>query len=399
MKDEYDFFDRERCDLCGECLENCQYMDFTHDEAVEEMKNLIAGKESKVYDGCISCYACNTFCPNDCHPYELILKGWYDRYRKKGLPVRARWLMPLPYPPENFRSYLVPKMPEDERALLRKWEAQSKSLDHEEMFYTGCNLLALPYLADTKIFRDLPIFGRWDLCCGEMYFRGGVYAPVKEQARKLTEYFAGSKIKRLYFICPAGLNMFKNVLPKQFGAEFDFECEYIGDWILDRMKSGKIKVEKKLDIDATVHDSCQTRVLGSSVMDTNRELLERMGVNVVEMEHNREKGYCCGCAAGLNDHRLSDMALTSIKAMKEMKATGASEAAIFCTGCYVTFGGFDVLYPTGQPKRHIMEYIKDACGEGFDSRIKERGRNVALGIVRSLPKLLSGERYWVEEIK
>jgi len=33
---------------------------------------------------------------------------------------------------------------------------------------------------------------------------------------------------------------------------------------------------------------------------------------------------------------------------------------------------------TNRELLHIMEYIKDAFNEGFDSRIKERGRNVAL---------------------
>ncbi|GAI47699.1 unnamed protein product, partial [marine sediment metagenome] len=161
------------------------------------------------------------------------------------IPLKAKWVMPLPYPPQNFRSALVSSMPQDEKALINKWETQSYDLAHEEMMYAGCNLLALPYLANSKVFEGLPIFGRWDLCCGEMFYRGGVFDIVQQQADNLTEYFASSEIKRLVFMCPAGYRMFKEVLPGQFGAKFNFEPVFVAHWILDRMNSGKVKVERE----------------------------------------------------------------------------------------------------------------------------------------------------------
>jgi len=285
MKGKYDFFDYEKCSSCGICLERCNYLHFTHEESVEEIKKLIAGEKTRILDDCIYCSACNAFCPDDCHPYELILNRAYESGRKNGIPLKAKWVMPLPYPPQNFRSALVPSMPQDEKALINKWEAQSYDLAHEEMMYAGCNLLALPYLANSKVFEDLPIFGRWDLCCGEMFYRGGVFDIVQQQADKLTEYFASSEIKRLVFMCPAGYRMFKEVLPGQFGAKFNFEPVFVAHWILDRMNSGKLKVERQLDIRATVQDSCHARIMDpSEEMEPWREILGRIGVKIVEME-------------------------------------------------------------------------------------------------------------------
>ena len=47
----------------------------------------------------------------------------------------------------------------------------------------------------------------------------------------------------MLFVCPACMNMFRNVLPGQFGAEFDFDTTYIGTYLLDKVRSGA-KVSK-----------------------------------------------------------------------------------------------------------------------------------------------------------
>ncbi|MDY6795056.1 MAG: hypothetical protein SWK76_07230 [Actinomycetota bacterium] len=82
IKGGYDFFRYEDCDLCGDCLYRCRYMDLTREEAVEEIKMLVEGRPTeKVHKHCINCYACDAFCPQGCRPYELILKSWYERYK------------------------------------------------------------------------------------------------------------------------------------------------------------------------------------------------------------------------------------------------------------------------------------------------------------------------------
>lgn len=64
-------FDYEACDLCGECLARRRYLGLDPVEAVQEMKRLVTGEPSRlVHRRCISCYACDAFCPRDCHPYE-----------------------------------------------------------------------------------------------------------------------------------------------------------------------------------------------------------------------------------------------------------------------------------------------------------------------------------------
>ena len=74
-------FIEERCNLCGECLTRCPEMRLSGPEAAAEIQRLISGEESQhVLSRCSSCFSCETFCPQNCHPYHLVLQRWNDLY-------------------------------------------------------------------------------------------------------------------------------------------------------------------------------------------------------------------------------------------------------------------------------------------------------------------------------
>ena len=146
---------RSRCRECGECLVNCRYMSLSRDEAVQAMRNLNAGKPSAVHERCISCYACNAFCPEQAHPYERIISRWNDRYEAQGLPLRAQIMMPTLRP--NFRQDV--RYTAGEKQLHDAWASESPP--GPVVLYPGCNLLAMPGLASGEIFKKLPVWGRW----------------------------------------------------------------------------------------------------------------------------------------------------------------------------------------------------------------------------------------------
>ena len=390
----YDFFRHGDCDLCGDCLVRCQYMDLTRAEAVEEMKRLVAGEPTRVvHRKCISCYACNAFCPRDCHPYELILETWHRRYLERGLPVRASYLMPSSSP--NFRTDIVARMSAREKDLLRGWREAPP--EGEVVLYPGCSVLTLPHLLDAEFTRGVTVSGDFDLCCGEMYFRQGLFEVVERVAEKLTAYYRGRDIGTMLFVCPAGLNMFRNVLPDQFGAEFDFDKKYIGTYLLEKVESGEIEIARELKRSVAVHDSCHARILGDEVMDTARRLYSLMGLEMREMAHNREEGFCCGFAAGCNRYSPTDMVLASIKELWEAQKTGAREMAVYCTACVTTMTMYRWLFPTLQPLRHLLEYFKEATEGGTYHPAQKRSLFMLANITRkAFPRIPSRKTYRIE---
>ncbi|MFO8057135.1 MAG: (Fe-S)-binding protein [bacterium] len=386
-------FREDLCTCCGECFTRCQYMDLSRREAVLEISRLIEGKPTRhVMQKCVSCYACDAFCPENANPYDLILSRWSGRYSERGLPVRASYL--LPYHQPNYRTDMVPEMDPEEQEMLEHWQ---NTAPQGEFMYPGCNLMTLPALTRVSALAGLPVAGDWSLCCGEPFYRMGAFEIVEKIARSLDRYYRGRDIKKVVFPCPACMNMFRNVLPR-FGAGFEFECEYLAVWLLKRMDAGELSISRKLDRTVTVHDSCHARVLGDEIMETTRELYQRLGLRVINPKHHHEDGICCGIAAGCNRMMPHDIVKVSLRELKEGSATGASEMAVYCGGCYLVMNMSRRFYPGAPRLVHTLELLAEALGEPVFRKVETRSGKILSNVVKkAVPKMLVPSRYKLEE--
>ena len=390
-------FDRDRCTRCGECFSKCPVMRLPVGEAKREMERLIAGQNTKhVLQECTSCFACNLICPEHCNPTQLILERWHGMYISRGLPLRAEWFMPR-YKP-NFRTYVLDRLPDDEKRMLRAWESASRC---EEMFYPGCNVITSPYLTRTSLLEGLEIRGSLDTCCGEMYYRMGLFEQVEQVAKRLNSYFDKLGVKRMVIPCTAGYNMFSHVLP-QFGFKADFEIEHLLSRLWERIKDGRIRIANNLGMTVTIQDSCYGKIFGDEILDLPRKLLARIGVEVIEEGCSRQNSLCCGIAGGFSpESSYSPIRLISstIRSLREAKATGADAIVVYCAGCLQMLSTVHAFYPTGMPIYHILEMLQMAIGESPLRRQRQRGRAQLTGtLLNQSPKLFSGRRFRVKEI-
>ena len=211
-------FDEATCTRCGLCFSECPVMDLPVKTAREEIQKLIAGRPTRhVLRKCTSCFACDFICPHECNPAELVLQRWHEQYVRKGLPLRARYYSP--HETLNFRTYVVNRMPVEERALIQKWADLSPA---EEILFPGCNILTAPFITQTAALEGMDIRGSLDYCCGETYYRMGLFDEVRKVARRMERYFNTLGVRRVNLLCTAGCNMLMNVLPA-YGVKFNFE--------------------------------------------------------------------------------------------------------------------------------------------------------------------------------
>jgi Fe-S oxidoreductase len=382
----------DSCVECGKCLTDCRYIEISGEEAIAEIKKINSGRiaDSRALDECVSCYACNAFCPNDAHPYERIHYYWNDRYEESGLPLRTSYLMPTREP--NFRQSLSYNA--QERELQKSWATEQPSAPVS--LYAGCNLLSNPLLATGKIFDALPVWGDWDVCCGEMFFRMGLIDPVIERTEKLMRFYNGKGVEELVFVCPACYNMFTNVLPQQFGAKFDFKTTFFTDWFTRKLDAGEFKIEQELTGTVTMHDSCHGRVLGTEFMDAQREFLQRLGLTVCETPEHHEHSLCCGVAAGTNKYDPLDMVKAGYRQLKELDKAEGDQVAMYCTGCLLTLSCMRYLRPLGKPLSHLVEFARLALGEKPPRRNLLKAAQMLGGItIHGIPYYLSRKRYYL----
>lgn len=368
-------------------------MQFTREQAIDEIRMINRGEtaKSRAVRDCMSCYACNAFCPHDAHPYERIHYDWDVRYRAHGLPRRASYLMPGRRP--NFRQDL--RFSRRERELHARWGADTPPA--RTCLYPGCNLLAMPLLAEGAIFEALPVWGRWDLCCGEMFFRMGLREPTARIAERLTAFYRDKPIDELVFVCPAGYNMFTHVLPEQFGAHFTFKTTFFTDWFMEQQRQGRFPTRTPLQGSTVVHDSCHARVLGETFMEKQRELLRTLGLSVSETEPNRGHGLCCGVAAGCNRYSLFDLMREGRRALRALDQAPGETITAYCTGCLLTLGIFRLINPFGKQPVHLVAYVREAMGETVARGNTMKALQMVAGIGRhALPYYLSRARFTLD---
>ena len=392
-------FHPDKCTLCGECFHQCPVMELPLERSISEMKKLLDGKDAKtVLRRCESCMYCNQVCPEGVNPAYLIMNRWYEMYSDEGLPLRAEYYLPLSQ--KNFRTYVLDRLPEDEKALLESWKDETPT---DEIFYPGCNWITVPYLSRTKLMEGMDIRGSLDVCCGEMYFRMGHFDELRQVAARLTAHYEKMGIKRMIIPCTAGYNLFTNILPR-FGARFSFTVKHFLPMLYERIASGELAVERPLGITATIQESCHAKFLGDEFMDIPRRLLSKIGVEVVEMEKSRDRMLCCGIGGGFSHpsaYHPFDVLKSTVTAVMTARRARTDVVATYCAGCMQTYGTGRLGFPLFQtPTYHIMELVQMAIGEEPLRRNRPRARTMFLGIMRNqMPTLLSRRRFRSDPIK
>jgi Fe-S oxidoreductase len=358
---------------------------------------------------CTSCLACNQFCPEDCRPANLILDLWHEAYLREGLPARAAWLLPNARP--NFRTYILDRLPPDERETVARWRSGGPA---REFLYSGCNLITTPYLTFSRLFEGIEIRGGLDYCCGEMLFRMGLYEAVEQVARRLTLWFRRLGAERVYLVCTAGLNLLRNILP-QFGADFaGIEFLPFQQLILERLRGGDRRESRSasgvgdlgptrlLNRTVTVQDSCHARSVAPGFFDLPRQLLETIGVDVREAPSSREDQLCCGIGGGFSHssaYNPFNLLLSARRTSRDHRRVPADATCVYCSGCLEMMAVARFADPNRRPALHLLELVQTAIGETPRRRQATLAWQFLVGALRyQFPTLLSRGRFWLPEI-
>ncbi len=204
---------------------------------------------------------------------------------------------------------------------------ESPPTDGEKTVLLGCRLLdrksdAQKYLL---ILEKLGIKPKTfdETCCGMPFAVLGDKNGFSRQQDKFTESIPDRK-EEILCVCTTCAFFIQKKYP-------DLRSKYIINEIIERLSKFKNNI-KKLNMTVTYHDPCNV-ARGLGMVDQPRWLLEKIGVNLVEMATYGMEAECCGGGGGVlvTDKKLSEaMADHRIRQAIE---TGAEYLVTLCPTC------------------------------------------------------------------
>jgi heterodisulfide reductase subunit D len=176
---------------------------------------------------------------------------------------------------------------------------------------------------------DFTILGGEEWCCGFPLIAAGMKKYAEALMQHNLEKVKGKGAEQAVFACPSCYHTWKE------RSKTDIEIFHSTQFIKKLIDEGKISFKGKITR-VTYHDPCD---LGraSGVYEAPREILRAVpGVELVEMEGNREQCKCCGGGGNLEMVRPDLSAAIAQAKIEEIKATGAEMVITSCQQCVRT---------------------------------------------------------------
>ncbi|TFF88042.1 MAG: (Fe-S)-binding protein [Promethearchaeota archaeon] len=341
----------ERCTACGLCVEHCVFHDYSRKDGRQIMKELkefvlsknldskLSKKTRKFIWSCGICEHCNNWCPlpddkkiprspmivllrgilvikNDApliirFVRRFIFKTFDNPILKEVWPLAAKILVPNWY--ENSKTQITERKEIEKARLYPKKGA-------DICFFGGCgHTFAMPdtVYSITSILKeakdDYITIGNPAFCCGVIYIILGYLTLWLEQTHSVMKNYLELEPspKKIILHCPGcytiynfDLSNYGLILPLSYLKIMDEPIEFlhITEYILELLKEKKIELKKELPMRIVYNDNCslgrRRKGIGEPIYEQPREVLRKIpGIEMIELEDNRDDSYCCGLIA------------------------------------------------------------------------------------------------------
>ncbi len=190
-------------------------------------------------------------------------------------------------------------------------------------------------------------------CCGHDLLQQGDRQGAFALAKANMGEFGTRGIKKIITGCPECLHMLRDVYPKITG-ERAFEIKHITEVLAPLVDSGDLKLGH-LSKKVTYHDPCRLGRL-AGLYDQARSMLKSVrGMEVVEMEMNRDKSLCCGATPWVNCGLVNRQ--VQQERLSQARATGAEMLVTACPKCQIHLNCAQKLERQSVPRVEIEDLV------------------------------------------
>ena len=345
------------CLDCGKCTSNCPvsyyYEGFSPRLLV---KQATAGFDEEVIDSpelwdCLTCNTCADRCQSDVQfaefiravRNEAIKTGNVGECSHSGVMQGLMRFMTTPTLKPNRYYWLTDDLKTTRQGkillftgCLPLYQTAFDNLSPSSLDILRASIKLLNYTGTS------PVLTKHERCCGHDMLWTGDVRTFQQLAELNAKTFSDLGVETIITVCPEGnltLNKdYPEYLNNGSGVDWDYKVLHITEYLAKLIKSGELTIPEKNpynNTSVTYHDPCRLgRFMG--IYDAPRELLNAVpGLELREMEHNRNRSLCCGVSSWMNCTNIS----RSIRAerLTEAKDTKADKLVTSCHKCQIHF--------------------------------------------------------------
>ena len=261
-------WDASKCNLCGDCLVKCLYVDYDKDKAVAEIEALMEGKEAEILSKCVTCCACREYCPTGADPYDFILRA---QERAGAFPVGEDAVAFFDRICE-IPGEVIPGDPDKPVLSLCVMESQ------------------IPEGAmDGQLFEGMTVVKGGEYFCLIGYVHVGKESPIEKNAQRFIDKMAslGKDIVFLHDDCYAMVH----AKVKDYGIAVPFNYMHIFEYLRNYLRDHQSTINK-LGKKVAYQRPCASRYTPEkdALLD---EIFELIGVERPPRKYERETALCC----------------------------------------------------------------------------------------------------------
>lgn len=324
---------------------------------------------------CTTCANCLRVCPKEVNMVEVmpaareqaILAGTAPPELQKALENSARYGNPMGEPARKRAEWVreagvnVPILAQHKQPVDLLWYVGDMPSYHPRGKDASRALARVLHMLEV----DFAILGPEEKSDGDSQRLAGERGLFEMLAEDNTATFSKYEFSRILVTDPHAMNAFRKHYPQLAGQEW--QVSHYTTFLAPLVEG--LPLKRPLNRTVTFHDPCY---LGRhhGEYDAPRTILQQLpGVRLVEMEHNRENGFCCGGGGGgmwldglVADHQVERL---SERRVREAVEAGADVLAVACP--YEVSRFEDAVKSKGLADRlvirDIIELVVEALGD------------------------------------
>lgn len=318
----------------------CQYVDFDDiSDAKSEKQKINAGEDSRVLHECLTCYACQEYCPYGNNPFYLLV----ERQEEKGI---------LPAPKPIIKEQLKMMAP---RGKITNLKVQAPVV----------NMCAFPMLTGCvrgSLFEGASVISGNDIFCNIMWLHFAKNSAIRERVPEMIEnimnyYLNDSGIDEMVCFHDECYGTYTSVADA-YDISVPFKPIHLFDYINQRLDDLSYRI-KPLKVNIAYQRPCSNRLAPEKdkVLD---EIFEKIGARRVPRKFDRENALCCGGVPRAQQRdELADELVE--KNIADMLAVGATYCVFNCPFCMATMA--QEVAERGLMPMLVSDLVLTALGE------------------------------------